>query len=541
MTPMNDTSDIAHNHVVVVGRLDTTTKLHSVFHACESSTVTFAPSPPVTSKQWTVDNKYYSADVKVVVVEDSSWANDSTEITTLVNNVAPAAVVFLVNTGSEADLKVCEMWGAALDSDNVETYPETMVCLVEGQKNSVSDAAAEWCNEVGVECVRAGDCLPEDDDSVDRWDVEGIDRVVEALMCTQWPHMEMKDPATAAAGNYTGEEDDLGEEQPDADAIFNAVYMAGDGALDWNTLLSNVTFAATGSAPARPLDVDAPQVVRFKTKYYVADINLFTRRRHDMSNDNLSLPGCEGLVLCVDVTQTQSSTEALELWKGVDGFNAVAIQLCVGVLPAAHYNKATGSDHEKVKGQEDRVKAWCLENGFEYIAVPDTVLDTQQLQEKDTHGEKIGYERVIEALQCHLWTPVDMTDDAPSQSVSDATVPSTTTQTSSKSVSQATSSTSKEVVETQPKAAVKKDTVSTVSASDTKAKAKAEKKQTPLAGQDAASIDEFEKMMDYAKHVRETAHTLDDKQRREFASAAAVKLFELFGIDDSDDEGVDSD
>ncbi|XP_053321460.1 alpha- and gamma-adaptin-binding protein p34 [Spea bombifrons] len=131
---------------------------------------------------WTIDNKYYSADVKLCVVPSAA------HVTTQLAETIQAFIVYFDST-EKAGLEKVSSWLPLLE----EWMLDVMILVCE----RVSDAgvsrqtAQEWCIQHGFELVELNpEELPDEDD--DFPESTGVTRIVQALNANVWSNVEMK-------------------------------------------------------------------------------------------------------------------------------------------------------------------------------------------------------------------------------------------------------------------------------------------------------------------------------------------------------------
>lgn len=131
---------------------------------------------------WTIDNKYYTADIHLCVVPDASLVTDE-----LAESVQALVLFFDSTQKSGLDsvsswLTLAEMWS-----------PEVMILVCDRVcESGVSrQKAQEWCIGHGFELVELSpEELPEEDD--DFPESTGVKRIVQALNANVWANARMK-------------------------------------------------------------------------------------------------------------------------------------------------------------------------------------------------------------------------------------------------------------------------------------------------------------------------------------------------------------
>lgn len=142
------------------------------------------------------------------------------------------------------------------------------------------------------------------------------------------------------------------------------------------------------------------------TKYYTAQVNLigldekFKRTPEFISN-------IEALIIHMDSNKT-SGLQDLRKWDEIQTECDLDVKLLV-----ANYC----TDDTKVT--RSAAMEWCLKRGFELIELYPTTSD--QIEE-EIIVEKIGVERIIEALQTHAWSNLDMKSKSTSKPIKESAI-----------------------------------------------------------------------------------------------------------------------
>lgn len=130
------------------------------------------------------------------------------------------------------------------------------------------------------------------------------------------------------------------------------------------------------------------------TKYYTADVNIRTIKP-DVNNEELE--DCvEAIVIHFD-SNRETGLDDLTKWKSFVENHQPDIK----ILIADALNTDTKISKRKAIG-------WCLENGFELIELNPGQTEDDSSSEEEIIKETKGVERVIEALQTHMWSNLVM-------------------------------------------------------------------------------------------------------------------------------------
>lgn len=171
---------------------------------------------------WTIDTKYYTADVNIHAVEkaDANVKLDSVE-----------AVVVHFDSKKESGLNDLRQWEAFIDTHQ----PEIRILLADDFSNTAitKRRATAWCLETGFELIELNpsDADEEEEPAEDEIikETKGVERIIEALQTHMWSNLVMKpkgesyDPSNFKVfGGLPGEYDDGDEE---FNGLFQRLHM----------------------------------------------------------------------------------------------------------------------------------------------------------------------------------------------------------------------------------------------------------------------------------------------------------------------------
>lgn len=132
------------------------------------------------------------------------------------------------------------------------------------------------------------------------------------------------------------------------------------------------------------------------TKYYTAEVNLvgITENyvRTQEFNDNV-----EALIIHMD-SNRENGLEDLKVWESIENDCEPDVKLLI----ANYCNNET-------KVTRDNAIEWCLKRGYELIELYPTKTPINNTED-DIIEEKVGVERILEALQTHVWSNLVMKD-----------------------------------------------------------------------------------------------------------------------------------
>ncbi|MEE6503550.1 hypothetical protein FKM82_004854 [Ascaphus truei] len=145
------------------------------------------PAPPsgmvgVRQYPWRIDNKYYSADVKICVVPSTP------HVTTQIAECVQAFVVYF-DSSVKSGLEKASVWLPLLEDWLLDVM--ILVCERTSESGVNRQTAQEWCIQHGFELVELSpEELPDEDD--DFPESTGVTRIVQALNANVWSNVEMK-------------------------------------------------------------------------------------------------------------------------------------------------------------------------------------------------------------------------------------------------------------------------------------------------------------------------------------------------------------
>ncbi|XP_064245422.1 alpha- and gamma-adaptin-binding protein p34 isoform X2 [Passer domesticus] len=145
-------------------------------------TVGAVTSGRVNFYPWTIDNKYYSADIHLCVVPNTF------HVTGEIAEAVQAFVVYFDST-TKTGLEGVSKWLPLTE----EWLPEVMILVCDRvSENGVNrQKAQEWCIKHGFELVELSpEELPDEDD--DFPESTGVKRIVQALNANVWSNVVMK-------------------------------------------------------------------------------------------------------------------------------------------------------------------------------------------------------------------------------------------------------------------------------------------------------------------------------------------------------------
>jgi len=148
-----------------------------------------------------------------------------------------------------------------------------------------------------------------------------------------------------------------------------------------------------------PQEIDDNIVIQpwcLQTKYYTAEVDLVgiisDYDRNDEFNERV-----EGLLVVFDSNNDKGLSD-LQIWEKLENSCSPEVKLLI-----------TNYCDESTKITRGMAIEWCLKRGYEFIELYPKLEDVED--EQDIIPEKVGVDRVIEALHAHVWPNLVMNDD----------------------------------------------------------------------------------------------------------------------------------
>ena len=202
-----------------------------------TATATAAEST-TTTQQWTIDNKYYTAQLVLSMLTTEQHMAD------LPSLIDHQAVVAVFNAATATLPQVQELWTAAENHNiNYEIKMVVALCTECSAPPKWLDEADAWCATRLAEFVVVQDLSAatpiESIPATERRDEDGLQRVIEALQAHMWPGMQRKStPARNTVSlDFVDDDDDEEEDdtqvgEPSVEALLQAALRAEDDADD---------------------------------------------------------------------------------------------------------------------------------------------------------------------------------------------------------------------------------------------------------------------------------------------------------------------
>ncbi|XP_041596486.1 alpha- and gamma-adaptin-binding protein p34 isoform X2 [Vulpes lagopus] len=208
---------------------------------------------------WTIDNKYYSADINLCVVPNKYL------VTAEIAESVQAFVIYFDST-QKSGLDSVSSWLPLAEA----WLPEVMILVCDRVcENGVNrQKAQEWCIKHGFELVELSpEELPEEDD--DFPESTGVKRIIQALNANVWSNVVMKNDrnqgfsllsSLAGANHSIGSAETCHSEQPHLPAAARTESL-----LEHRGGASNTTDAQADSIVDPMLDLDIQELASLTT------------------------------------------------------------------------------------------------------------------------------------------------------------------------------------------------------------------------------------------------------------------------------------
>ncbi|XP_077737751.1 alpha- and gamma-adaptin-binding protein p34 isoform X2 [Canis aureus] len=208
---------------------------------------------------WTIDNKYYSADINLCVVPNKYL------VTAEIAESVQAFVIYFDST-QKSGLDSVSSWLPLAEA----WLPEVMILVCDRVcENGVNrQKAQEWCIKHGFELVELSpEELPEEDD--DFPESTGVKRIIQALNANVWSNVVMKNDrnqgfsllsSLAGANHSIGSAETCHSEQPRLPAAARTESL-----LEHRGGASNTTDAQADSIVDPMLDLDIQELASLTT------------------------------------------------------------------------------------------------------------------------------------------------------------------------------------------------------------------------------------------------------------------------------------
>ncbi|KAK9875597.1 hypothetical protein WA026_009400 [Henosepilachna vigintioctopunctata] len=129
------------------------------------------------------------------------------------------------------------------------------------------------------------------------------------------------------------------------------------------------------------------------TKYYTAEIN-FIGLENDFERNEEFNNNVEGLIIHLD-TNKSTGLGDLKIWENIENDCDADIKLLI-----ANYC------NDETKICRTKAVEWCIKRGFEFIELYPSQSDNPE--QESEFQEKVGVDRIIEALHSHTWSNLDL-------------------------------------------------------------------------------------------------------------------------------------
>ncbi|KAF5302762.1 hypothetical protein FQA39_LY01942 [Lamprigera yunnana] len=165
----------------------------------------------------------------------------------------------------------------------------------------------------------------------------------------------------------------------------------GEKSFNSSTKPKSIIKLLTGENSFDEKDIEVKQSWTINTKYYIAHVNIFgitdNYVRTDEFNNNV-----EALIIHMD-SNKQTGLDDLEKWSAIEDDCNPEVKLLI-------CNYCT-SDTKVTKA---KATEWCLRRGFELVELYPEIPNSGEDSDDEIIKERFGVDRIIEALQTHVWS-----------------------------------------------------------------------------------------------------------------------------------------
>lgn len=488
-----------------------------LFKLCDQK---LGPNASQGTHKLALQTKYYTAELELHV-----HAVESNEILTPLEHDAESyeAMIWVVDASSDKSFLETHHF-----VDNSIDELEFDVSLLVGDHASAASNAQlrrleQWAQENGFEFIaldqRSSDATTGNQE--EPRETRGMDRVVEALQCNMWTSLTMiestgGDAHPAASTNPSQDEpvaaEHVEEEKQEEETPPSKVLVLGSD-VDHQRQVVHALAALNDKESNLSASKDPThgmEVIELKTKFYTAALEVHL---HRIEQNELVAPlvhdvdKYEAIVWVVDAASDKSFVEVKQFVEK----SLEELDFRVSLLVGRAVTDASGV-------QLAALEKWGQDNAFEFVPLR---LDTANNQtEHSSMEEKQGLDRVLEALQCNIWSSMKTVDARPAQAADALATPA------EKKV-KVTPQPQVPTVEELPKA-----TVPTLPASVAEPSLD-DRFQSSLS---ASGLDEddpemaaFAGLLSQVRWVRDTGSSLSDLERRRQAEQMAMQLWNMLG------------
>lgn len=152
-------------------------------------------------------------------------------------------------------------------------------------------------------------------------------------------------------------------------------------------------------------EIEQPEKIvylwQIDTKYYVADVNLVAINENYVCSEEFN-ESVEALIVLMD-SNKQSGLDDLKVWENLENDSEPDVKLLI-----------TNYCTNETKITRNQALEWCLKRGYELIELYPSK-NPENNSEDEIIKEKTGVERIIEALQAHVWSNLVMKEKRPKE------------------------------------------------------------------------------------------------------------------------------
>lgn len=269
-----------------------------------------------------------------------------------------------------------------------------------------------------------------------------------------------------------------------------------------------------------------------ETKYYTCDIHLCMLEEKTLGNLEFA-DSVQAAVIYFDSKSESSFSKVQEWMVFIDEFN-----------PEVRLLVCENCTDEITDEKREPIQRWCLKNGFELVELnPHVELDNDS---EDDFMETTGIQRIIQALQAHLWPNLEMKEqpglasskfgqmlqnnNSPDKADAEDSSDTKTLEKAFSELSTTTTANDESSVPSESAACDEYFSGSILSSLE----------MMNLASNDVEGSQSFEALFQQFQHLKEKAKNLPPEERKAYAEKVVLAFWKAMGGDEDEIAGLDS-
>jgi hypothetical protein len=267
-----------------------------------------------------------------------------------------------------------------------------------------------------------------------------------------------------------------------------------------------------------------------RTKYYKAPIEFHVHKilnNEPLQELQYDLKEYEAMICIVDVNQHESFSHVSKFVEKTLDQHQFEVSLLVG-------NLVKSNDLKQIQD----LQKWSQDFMFEFVQLPHRSFFLKQEETLTDENEKIGMERILEALECNMWRSMEMISK---NQVSPTTTAKKEEQTlkDNKQQQDTKAEKSKTIQNNQQEDDQEEDTKEADERLQTLLKALQvtdNQKNEQHEEEEDVDFHEFSNLVSQVRRIRDQGKTLSDEERRRQAAEMSIRLWNFLGVDDEEEE-----